>query len=270
MNILITGGTGLIGRNLLKRLGKKNTILVIARDKYQLNDLKKEFPNIDIEAGDISDESWVRSILGNVDIVYHLAALRAVGLAERNVAGCIDTNIVGTVNLLKHFDGKKFVTLSTDKAVKINSTYGASKFIIEKLVSEYARNTGKIYQIIRCGNVFGSTDSVMSIWKHRLQNKHTIKITDPDATRYFCTTDQVIDAMLHNKLPYEKVVYCLKLKSTSLRNLLRAMQIKYGKAVDVDIIGRQRGENKHEKLFEGDKGSNKAKRYTVNELLKLI
>lgn len=268
MKILITGGTGLIGRNLIKRL--KGDITVVARQRKHLSSLKKEFPHIRILAIDISYEPNVIKALKGIDVVYHLAAMRAVGKAEKQVFGCVSTNIIGTINLLKHFKGKRFVTLSTDKAVQIKSVYGASKFIVERLVVEYMKLNPKTkYLVIRSGNIFGSTDSVMSVWKNKLLTKQPITVTDLAATRYFCTVDQVIDYIIRGPLCFSGVL-CMTLKSTSLSTLLRAMQIKYGKAVSIDVIGRQVGENKHERLYEGGLSSDKANRYTVKELIKLI
>src|SRR3990167_10294944 len=186
MNILVTGGTGLIGRNLIKRL--KGNIYVMARNQTKLLQLKKEFPHIIIIVGDIANERQVIKALHNIHIVYHLAALRAVGKAEKKVINCINTNIVGTMNLLKHFMGDKFITLSTDKSVNPNSIYGTSKFMMEGLIKEYQRlYTWIDYYVIRSGNVFGSTDSVIDIWKDKLQNREEIDVTDLEATRYFCT-----------------------------------------------------------------------------------
>ncbi len=265
--ILVTGATGLIGRNLLKKLD--GDIRVIARSKKDLVNLRKQFPNITVIVGDISDERLVKRSLRYVDTVYHLAALRAVGLAEREVESCIDTNIIGTNNILKHFHGDTFITLSTDKAVQISSVYGASKFIMEKLVKQYAlRNIKTKYHILRSGNVFGSKDSVMSVWKDSLEKGKEINVTDLSATRYFCTVNQIIDYIIKGR--YEGMIKCLNLKSTSLSLLLKAMELKYGKAKKINIIGRQIGENKHEKLLNDGVSSDKAEKYTVNELLRLI
>ena len=272
MNILITGGTGLIGRNLLSRLRKDDKITVVARQSIELVKLKNEFPHIKVIRGNIKHEKFVKKIVKGIHVVYHLAALRAVGIAERHVHDCINTNVIGTMNLLRYFKGSRFVTLSSDKAVQINSVYGATKFLVEKLIFERINKCADDvrYLIIRSGNVFGSKDSVMSVWKQQLQNREEITVTDLNATRYFCTIDQVINSILQSDNECRKIIRCLDLKSTSLKVLLEAMQIKYGKAIKINVIGIQQGENKHEKLKSNGISSDKAKKYTLRELSKLI
>lgn len=272
MKILITGGTGLVGRNLIKRLNVDSSVVVVARTLSNLIKLKNEFPKINIISGDIGDEKFVKRIVKDIDVLYHLAALRAVGIAEENVEDCISTNIIGTIHLINHFDGDRFVTLSTDKAVQIRSVYGATKFLVERLILEHATNyiTGVRYCIVRCGNIFGSTDSVISIWRQKLLDKTPIDVTCLNATRFFCTADHVIDSMLLQDDKCRKLIRILDLKSLKLSNLLKAMQIKYGKAIKINVIGKQKAENIHELMRSDGKFSNKVKQYTIKEILKLI
>lgn len=273
MKILITGATGLIGKNLIGML--YGHVYVISRSKKDLNELKRKFPHIRVIPGDISDEVLVKKALKGMDVIVHLAALRAVGIAEREVENCVNTNIIGTINLLKHFSGRKFITLSTDKAVKVKSVYGATKFITEKLVSEYEKiNTDIDYYVLRSGNVFGSKDSVISIWKKLLKKGEEINVTDLNATRYFCSVNDVVDT-IHKLIEYNyfgvKGPFCLNsIKSLNIRDLLEAMQLKYGRAKKVNIIGRQPSENLHEQLIEGGLSSSRARKYTVQEILEYI
>lgn len=273
MRILVTGATGFVGVSLIQRLGKKHEIIAVSRSYYELKRLQKLFPHIEICRGNISNEEFVKNLfIKKIDVVYHLAALRALGIAERCVVECVKTNIVGTLNLLNSFNGSKFITISTDKAVEISSVYGASKFMIEKLIDNFRTIKPNInYYVIRSGNIFGSKDSVISIWKYLLLRNEELIVTDLNVTRYFCTVDQVIDFIFECiKKKSNNKPYYMKLKSSSVRMILKAMQEKYGKARSIKFIGRQINENKHEKLEASGISSNKAERYTLKELLNLI
>ena len=101
-NILITGGTGFLGKNLIKRLGN-NHIRVLARNEGNLISLKEQYPNIEIITGDISNKFICKKAIDGIDEIYHLSAFKHVGLAEEQSYQCIQSNIIGTMNLLRYF-----------------------------------------------------------------------------------------------------------------------------------------------------------------------
>ncbi len=265
--ILITGGSGFLGSKLIEKLYKDiySPIRVVARNEGKLIQLQNKFPSIEIVMGDIADAYIARQAVKDIDIVYHLAAFKHAVHAEKQSYQCIKSNIVGTINLLNSFTGKEFVAMSTDKAANISGVYGCTKFLIEKLVEERSRESSSYieYRIVRCGNIMFSTGSVLELWKDALINKLPIRVTDLEATRFFYTVDDAVDLVLGRIKLRPK-------KSIRLDSLLTAMQQKYGKAVHIQVIGLQPGENLHEILVEGGIDSSQAEQYSLEELSYIV
>ena len=264
--ILITGGTGFLGSKLIEKLYTviDTPIRVVARNEGKLIQLKNKFPSIEIVMGDIADSYIAHQAVQGIETVYHLAAFKHTVHAEIQTYECIKSNIIGTINLLASFNGRVFVSMSTDKAADMIGLYGCTKFLIEKLVQEYSRQYPDIrYRIVRCGNIMFSTGSVLELWRDALINKLPIKITDPNATRFFYTVEQAVDLVLGTAELNPS-------KSIQIGSLLVAMQSKYGKAVSIETIGLQKGEKLHEVLVQGGISSNKVKQYTFEELLEII
>lgn len=274
---LITGGTGFLGRELIKRTQGAN-ILVVARNEGKLIALKEEFPWIDIMPGDIADSSIVeKAMQTGVTGIYHLAAFKHVGLAEQNVLQCVQTNIAGTVNILRsslrhHSDF--VVGISSDKAARVSGVYGATKFLMEKLFLDYSEfNPRTKYRVVRYGNVIYSTGSVLCKWKEKLQKDEEVIITDPDATRFYWTVEQAVDLIDDCLLNADSAEpYVTAMKAVRVGDLLTAMSRKYAVRAfpKVKTIGLQPGENKHEKISDDLPDSEHAEKYTVEEILKFI
>lgn len=269
--ILITGGTGFLAQELIKRL-PHNQLRVVARNEKNLIDLQQQYPEIEILPGDIRDEFLCQRALVDIDTVFHVAAFKHVGLAEQNVNTCIGSNLTGTLNLLKYFTGQTFVFTSTDKACKVNGVYGATKLLAERAIIEYSSlHPEKTIRIVRYGNVIGSSGSVIPKWKTLLQEGKEIVLTDPEATRFFWTVSEAVDlifeAITHGK---DASPYCPAMRSIRMGDLLEAMQQKYGRAKNIKVIGLQEGENKSERVVNGQPDSDEADKFTVEEIMELI
>ena len=270
--ILITGCTGFLGEALIKRLYGTKKIRVVSRNEGKLINLKLNYPNIELITGDIQDEFICQKALQNVDEVYHLAAFKHVGIAEKQPLLCTQTNIIGTINLLKNFRGIRFTAISTDKAAQVAGVYGASKLLMERIIKEYEELQPNIqYRVVRYGNVLYSTGSVLCKWKDALIDGKEIIVTDLNATRYFWTREQAVDLIFSCiESAVDSSPYCPTMKSMSVGDLLEAMQIKYGKAKEIKVIGLQPGENMHEKILENGLDSSEAERFTIQEIIPLI
>jgi UDP-N-acetylglucosamine 4,6-dehydratase/UDP-glucose 4-epimerase len=277
--VLVTGGTGFLGKPLIKHLlslGAK--VRTIARNEGKLIELLQTFPEIEILTGDISDSFDSRQAMKGVNAVFHLAASKHVGLAEKQVRECVTTNTIGTLNLLDaslNENVEFFISISTDKAAQVVGVYGASKLLMERLCKQYQDlNPSCDYRIVRYGNVLYSTGSVLCKWKDLIQSGNPVTVTEPKATRFFWTVDQAIDLIfecLENSTNPEPFVP--DMKSMSIENLLEAMYQKYGSDTTekkINVVGLQPGENFHEKILENGPYSSEVEEFTIEEIKKLI
>lgn len=277
--ILITGGSGFLAESLINRLYNENVhIRLFSRNEGALIKTKQKYPFVEIYTGDLSDEVEVKQACNGVDEVYHLAAFKHVGLAEKFVRECVKSNLIGSLNLLNETlinkSIKSIILISTDKAVQVNGVYGASKFLMERLISQYEKlNPDVKYRLVRYGNVLYSTGSVLCKWKDLIESNKPCVITDMEATRFYWTREQAVDLIFdclqnaENSTPY-----CPAMKSMKVGDLFKAMVIKYGKSYSIDpiIIGLQQGENLHEKILESGPYSNEVEFYSIDEILELI
>ena len=275
--ILITGGTGFLGENLVRRLYGTVNLRVLARNEGKLIQLKEKYPEIEIYPGDIADPFVCKQACNGVDGILHLAGFKHVGLAEKFTKENIDTNVIGSINILDATLGNDIeyiVGISTDKAAQVSGSYGASKLLMERLFRQYEAINGKCkYRIVRYGNVLYSTGSVVPKWREIIESGGTIKVTDMRATRFFWTVDDAIDLIFDcldkatNSSPY-----CPSMKAMTVHNLLEALVIKYGKPgnIPVEEIGLQPGENLHEKILENGPYSNEVEQFTVEEIMRTI
>ena len=275
--MLVTGGTGFLGRPLIDRLAKLNCeIRTIARNEGKIVALRESFPQVECVLGDISDPHYAKKATEDVDIVFHLAAMKSVGLAEDQPYQCIMSNIMGTSNILKYADVAELVLgISTDKAAQIRGVYGASKYIMEKLFQEFAEiNPQTQYRTVRYGNVLYSTGSVLTKWREKIEAGQELIITEPKATRFFWTVDQAIDLIFECiQNANSPTPYVPNMKGMEIWKLLEAMIAKYcprnQKPPQVTTIGLQPGENMHETI-DGTIFSNQVDQYTINEIKELI
>ena len=276
---LVTGGSGFLGVPLVGRiLNSGGRVRVLSRDEGKLIDLKQKYPEIEILNGDIADWFEVKQAMKEVNGVFHLAASKHVGLAEKTVRETIKSNVRGSLNILENsFDNdlEFIIGISTDKAAQVAGVYGASKLLMERLFTQFERlNPDVDYRIVRYGNVLYSTGSVLCKWKELIENNQALIVTEPSATRFFWSVDQALD-LIYDCLNNAKdsSPYVPTMKAMSIENLLEAMYVKYmpeGGSRQVKIIGLQPGENLHERILEDGPDSSQVDQYTVEEILPLI
>lgn len=258
IKFLITGGSGSLGRNIIKRLltlGARN-IISISRDENLIKQAENEInsPFVRFRLGDITDREFITNIMKDVDIVFHTAAVKHVSLAEQNPREAYRVNILGLLNILNSSSSiKRFVHISSDKAIGVTNCYGATKLLGEYLVRETNSlyNSGA-YVIARCPNFLGSRGSVLDMWKEQLKKNNTIKISDPKMTRYFVTLNDaamfVVNIGLIDNPNIETIYYPLDLtRKFKLEDLAKAFLSIYGnKQSSIKITGAGAGEKKHE------------------------
>lgn len=266
---LVTGGSGSLGRNIIKillRMGAKH-ITSISRDENLLKQAEAEIGSsaVNFILGDIGDQILMPRLLNNIDIVFHTAALKHVSLAEQNPREFHKVNVSSLLNLLDNSKNvKRFIHVSSDKAIGVINCYGGTKLLGEYLV----RETNKIYQgnkyiIIRCPNFLGSRGSVLEVWKTQLAKENKIILTDPGMTRYFITLPDaakfVVEIALDKNFNTETIYYPLKYtKKFVLGDLAEAfIEIFGNKDTKIKIMGAQPGEKKHEDYIKDVKLTSK-------------
>jgi UDP-N-acetylglucosamine 4,6-dehydratase/UDP-glucose 4-epimerase len=276
---LVTGGSGFLGHPLVKYILENNGLVrVISRDEGKLIELKEKFPAVDIHTGDISDLFEVRQAMKDVVGVFHLAASKHVGLAEKFVRENIKTNVIGSMNILEnsldHPTLKFVLSVSTDKAAQVAGVYGATKFLMERAIKQYEElNPAVKYRTVRYGNVLYSTGSVLCKWKDLISRGKDVIVTAPEATRFFWSVDDAIQLIIDCMSDAtDSTPYCPIMKSMRIDDLLQAMIQKYsnGRPINVNIIGLQPGENMHEKVLEDGPYSNEVEHFSIDEILPMI
>ena len=282
---LITGGTGVVGYALCERILKMGgKVLILSRNEKKLRKLRNYLfstgvanihGQVETVVSDILDKKLIRKAMDDVKGVFHLAAL-AQGMQSGKPIESINTNVLGSLNVLVESLDKDFVLgVSSDKVVQVSGNYGATKFLMEKLFTEFEEiNPNTKYRVVRLGNVIYSADSVLEKWKSRIENNEEVIITEPKATRFFMTRGQSID-MIFNCLEKsaDSTPYFEYIKSTSMGNLLEAMSNKYspkGSELKVKEIGLQPSENLHERIVENGQYTNEIEQYTIEELEEMI
>jgi UDP-glucose 4-epimerase len=205
--LLITGGTGSFGNAVLDRFldtGIKE-IRIFSRDEKKQEDLRKKYSNSKIKfyIGDVRDPNSLKFAMRNVDYVFHAAALKQVPSCEFYPLEAVNTNILGTENVLNAaIDNKvkKVICLSTDKAVYPINAMGMSKALMEKTFIAKSRNLNDTETVIcgtRYGNVMASRGSVIPLFINQIQSGEPITITDPEMTRFMMTLDEAVELVLY-------------------------------------------------------------------------
>lgn len=250
MIYLITGGTGSLGRQLVKDIGQKDKIIVYSRDEFKQSEMAKEFnwENLRFFIGDVRDKDRLKRAMENVDYVVHAAALKQIPALEYNPIEAVRTNIDGTANVLEacvDCKVKKAIFISSDKAVNPINIYGATKLAAEKLwmaANSYAN--WKPFSCVRYGNVVGSRGSVIPLFQKLIAEDKQISITHPDMTRFWITlreASQLVRYALNQ--PYN-AIYVPLLGSMKITDLALSLGYKD----KFKFTGMRAGEKLHETL----------------------
>ena len=208
--LLITGGTGSLGRELTKEIFQKHPnigkIIVFSRDEQKHFQMRQEFslekfPKLEFKIGDIRDFDSVKSSFQGVDYVIHAAAMKHVHLSESNPEECIKTNVGGAQNVInaaQESNVSNIVALSTDKACAPVNLYGATKLTSDKLfiAANNSKNTNIKFSVVRYGNVMSSNGSVIPYFLKK-KSSGVLPITDPEMTRFNITLSQGVEMVLY-------------------------------------------------------------------------
>lgn len=258
--VLVTGGTGSFGKEFIRTLLNENKpakVIVFSRDELKQHEMREagfDQPNLRYFIGDVRDLGRLKRAMDGVDIVVHAAALKQVPACEYNPMEAINTNILGTANVVEaalETGVTKVLALSTDKAVSPVNLYGATKLAAEKLTVQsnaYSGERPTRFSCVRYGNVVGSRGSVVPIFLRQRQNG-TLNITDKRMTRFWLSLDQGVHFVLHCiEVMQGGEVFVPKLPSTTILDLATAIAPK----AKLEEVGIRPGEKLHEVLISED------------------
>ena len=260
--ILITGISGYLGSNLLHELLKYDvhSIRGVSRNESKLSELQEKVTDdrVRLYIGDIRDLNRMQKAVEGVDIIYHCAAIKHIDLAQRNVFEAIQTNVIGTQNLIDlaiENNTEQFIGFDTDKSCGGTlNVYGTTKKLMREqiITANYIKGSHKTkFGCMRWGNILDSSMSVIPKWKESIKN-NTISITEPRMTRFNLSINEVIQFTLscqENMVGGE--VFIPEMKSYNLYELANSFIEKYGnKLTNVIYIKNRGSEKKDEDLLD--------------------
>ncbi|MDA8234752.1 MAG: SDR family NAD(P)-dependent oxidoreductase [Clostridia bacterium] len=265
--ILITGGTGTVGRQIIQRLlpFKPHCIIVFSRNENEQAAMENEYKEsrkIKFFLGDIRDRSRIIKAARKVDYIFHTAALKHVNACEINPIEAVNTNILGTQNVIEAAllnKVRKVILTSSDKAVNPANTMGATKLMAEKLMTaaNFTRGAGStVFASVRFGNVMGSRGSVIPIFKEQIQRGGPVTVTDPEMTRFIMDNEEAVK-LLFKALEMARggEVFVAKMPVIRLGDLVEVMIEEFAPQVGlspdgikVNVTGVKPGEKVYEEL----------------------
>lgn len=271
--VLVTGGGGSIGSELCRQLVSHKPKCLVIFDIYENNaydiqqELKIKYPDANVVTliGSIRNTSRLKSVFEQYkpDIVYHAAAHKHVPLMEVSPNEAIKNNVVGTWNVAKMADKygvKKFVMISTDKAVNPTNVMGATKRICEMIIQSFNEKSKTDFVAVRFGNVLGSNGSVIPLFKRQIEAGGPVTVTHPDIIRYFMTIPEAVSLVLQAGA-YAKggEIFILDMgepvKIDDLaKNLIRLSGYKLGVDMEIKYTGLRPGEKLYEELLMNEEG----------------
>ena len=259
--LLITGGTGSFGNAVLRRFLATDVseIRIFSRDELKQDDMRKKYanPKLKFYIGDVRDVNSIIDAMRGVDYVFHAAALKQVPSCEFYPMQAVQTNVIGTENVLNcaiNAKVKKVIVLSTDKAVYPINAMGVSKAMMEKVVVAKSRNINDEDTMIACtryGNVMASRGSVIPLFIDQIRNGKEITITDPAMTRFMMSLDQAVELVL---FAFEQGkngdIFVQKAPAASIGLLAKALTKLLNRPDHkISIIGTRHGEKLYEALL---------------------
>ncbi|HAV15450.1 MAG TPA: hypothetical protein DCX25_03905 [Candidatus Pacebacteria bacterium] len=263
--ILVTGGTGSIGSEIVRQLlqYKPKQIRVYSRDEskhfFLQHELELLHARVDIRylIGDIRDKERLDKAFNNVDIVFHAAALKHVPFCEYNPFEAVKTNVYGTQNVIDaalKYNVSKVVAISTDKAVYPNTIMGVTKLLMERMIissMHYAGEAKTKFAVVRFGNVLNSRGSVIPMWVEQIKRGGPVTVTDKRMTRFFMSIPEAVHLIFLAAITMRgQEIFVLKMAERNMYELAQETIAKHGngKKIKIRIVGAREREKLREKL----------------------
>lgn len=259
--LLITGGTGSFGNAVLRRFVDSDLreIRIFSRDEKKQDDMRKHYADdrLKFYLGDVRDRDSIAAAMRGVDFCFHAAALKQVPSCEFHPMQAVQTNVLGTENVLAAAVAagvRRVICLSTDKAVYPINAMGISKALMEKVMVASSRNlegTGTVICGTRYGNVMASRGSVIPLFVEQMMSGRPITITDSEMTRFMMTLDDAVELVLYAfEHGRNGDIFVQKAPAASVGVLAEALKAVLGRPDHpVRVIGTRHGEKLHEALL---------------------
>ena len=273
--ILLIGGTGTVGTGLVRALLEQDvkTIRVLSRDEYKQYIMMQEMSgikNIRFLIGDVRDKERIERAMEDIDIVFHIAAMKHVPSCEYNPMEAVKTNVIGTQNVITaaiNNNVGKVILTSTDKTISPTNTYVATKLLAERLIvsANYYKGTSKtVFSAVRFGNVMGSRGSVIPLFKKQILENKEITVTDSNMTRFMMTLSQAVNLTLEACVRAQGgEIFVLKMPIINLKDLvditIEEVSKQYNinsEQIKVKEIGLRPGEKLYEELMTCEESKN--------------
>ncbi len=271
--VLVTGGGGSIGSELCRQIASHEPKRLIIFDIYENNayniqmELIRHYPALELEVliGSVRDEARVDDIFREYrpEIVFHAAAHKHVPLMEVSPCEAIKNNVIGTLNVVRAADRygvKRFIQISTDKAVNPTNVMGATKRICEMIIQTMGRHSSTEFVAVRFGNVLGSNGSVIPLFKRQIKEGGPVTVTHKDIIRYFMTIPEAVSLVLQAGA-YAKggEIYVLNMGEPvriydMAVNLIKLSGLEPGKDIEIKITGLRPGEKLYEERLMSEEG----------------
>jgi|TARA_R110000851_G_scaffold212170_1_gene364834 FlaA1/EpsC-like NDP-sugar epimerase len=249
MKILITGGTGTVGKSLLKL--NDNEYISVSRNEEKIAEVRREYPNVKYYVGNVEDKGLLLRVFKDVkpDVVVHTAAMKHIDLMETNpISGC-NINVLGSLNVVEASiinDVPITVGISTDKACLSESVYGASKYLMERVFMNTNNDTNR-FSLTRFANVAHSNGSVLPFWLNLKQEGKPLKLTDPDMNRLIFTQQDAAQLIKRTISWTEQhgggFIKSYMMKCVNMLDLAKVI------SDDIEIVGKRPGEKTDEDLI---------------------
>lgn len=280
--VLVTGGGGSIGSELCRQIAKNAPERLIIFDIYENNaydiqqELSRSYPKLNLTTliGSVRDQDRVNMVFSEYhpDLVFHAAAHKHVPLMENSPNEAVKNNVFGTLNVATAADryhAKKFVLISTDKAVNPTNIMGATKRMCEMIVQSMSTHSETVFVAVRFGNVLGSNGSVIPLFKKQIAEGGPVTVTHKDIIRYFMTIPEAVSLVLQaGALAKRGEIFVLDMgEPVRIDDLARNMIRLSGFEPDLDIEIKYTGLRPGEKLYEEMLMKEEGLRTTENELI---
>ena len=281
--VMVTGGGGSIGSELCRQIAAASPRTLIIFDIYENSayeieqELRRKYPELEIEAliGSVRNTDRINNVIEEYqpDVIYHAAAHKHVPLMEKSPNEAVKNNIFGTYKTAMaaaKYGVKRFVLISTDKAVNPTSFMGASKRVCEMIIQMMSRKyDNTIFAAVRFGNVLGSNGSVIPLFKKQIAEGGPVTVTDKDIVRYFMTIPEAVSLVLQASF-YAKggEIFILDMGKPvriddMARSLIKLSGFKLDEDIEIVYTGLRPGEKLYEELLMDEEGKEK----TANNMI---